>query len=88
MSANEAQYQIWKETVARPAIIARDGNKCSCCGRPAEAGEKLDLEHTLGKGSHPGLKRDLKNLTLMCRFPCHRNKTDGVECVHNFVYGY
>lgn len=83
MSAKEVQYQVWKETVARPALIARDGNFCSCCGRHAEGGEKLDIEHTLGKGSHPGLKQDINNLTLMCRFPCHRAKTDRVQCNHD-----
>lgn len=66
-SAKEQAYQVWKEEVARPYLIARDGNNCSCCKRPAFANEKLDIEHTLGKGSHPGMKKDLDNLTLMCR---------------------
>lgn len=81
-SEKEQSYQAWKEEVARPAVIARDGNKCSCCNRPARPKEKLDLDHELGKGSHPELKRDINNLQLLCRFPCHRNKTDGKECVH------
>lgn len=81
-SDKELEYQKWKEEVARPFLIARDGNLCSCCGRDAYPGEKLDIEHTLGKGSHPSQKRDLNNLTLMCRFPCHRNKTDGKKCDH------
>lgn len=81
-SAKEIAYQDWKETIARPALIARDGNQCSCCHRPAYDGEKLDIEHTKGKGSHPELKKDLNNLTLMCRIPCHKNKTDGKKCLH------
>lgn len=82
-SAKEQEYQIWKEEIARPILIERDGNKCSCCGRPARRGEKLDIEHTLTKGSRPDLKRDLDNMKLFCRFPCHRNKTDGKICLHN-----
>lgn len=81
MSDKEVQYQVWKETVARPALIARDGNKCTCCNRPAEAGEKLDIEHTITKGSRPELKQELSNLTLMDRF-CHHYKTIGQKCPH------
>lgn len=81
-SDKEISYQQWKETVARPAIIARDGNHCQCCSRPAYDGEKLDIEHEIGKGTRPDLKRDLRNLRLYCRFPCHRNKTDNKPCTH------
>jgi hypothetical protein len=81
-SDKEKEYQVWKETVARPYLIERDGNKCACCKRPAYSNEKLDIEHTKGKGSHPELKRELTNLRLYCRFPCHANKTNEVECSH------
>lgn len=81
-SAKELDYQEWKEQVARPAVISRDGNNCFCCGRPAMSDEKLDLEHTKGKGSRPDLKQDISNLRLFCRFPCHRNKTDNIPCNH------
>jgi hypothetical protein len=75
-------YQQWKEEIARPFLIKRDGNRCSCCLRPARTNEKLDIEHTKTKGSRPDLKRDLRNLSLMCRIPCHRNKTDDIACEH------
>jgi hypothetical protein len=81
-SDKEKDYQVWKETVARPYLIERDGNKCGCCERPAYPNEKLDIEHELGKGSHPELKRELSNLRLYCRFPCHRKKTDHIPCLH------
>lgn len=81
-SDKEKEYQNWKEGVARPYLILRDGNYCSCCKRPARAREKLDIEHTLTKGSRPDLKKDLNNLKLFCRIPCHRLKTDGKLCVH------
>jgi hypothetical protein len=81
-SDRELDYQAWKEAVARPYVVERDGNRCMCCGRPAYPREKLDLDHIKGKGSHADSKRDLQNLQLLCRFPCHRNKTDHVDCIH------
>ena len=81
-STKEVAYQSWKESECRPALIARDGNACSCCGRYARDGEKLDIEHTLTKGSRPDLKRNLNNMTLMCRIPCHFKKTNNIPCLH------
>ena len=89
VSDKQSKYHRWLEDFARPALIARDGNNCSCCGRAArqseEKLEKLDIEHTLNKGSHPSLKQDMNNLTLMCRYPCHYNKTNHIECNHSIV---
>lgn len=82
-SDKEKQYQVYKETVIRPAVIERDGNACWCCHRPAYDSEKLDLEHTKTKGSRPDLKRDITQIRLYCRFPCHNNKTDGKPCHGN-----
>ena len=79
-SDKEIAYQEWKETIARPYLIGKFGNRCSCCDL-FFGSVKLDIEHTLGKGSHPELKKDLNNMTLMCR-PCHNSKTDGLECIH------
>lgn len=73
--------QVWKETIARPYLIKRDGNFCKCCKRQAYEGEKLDIEHKLTKGSRPDLKAKLTNLRLYCR-DCHRNRTDHIECSH------
>lgn len=82
LSAKEIDYQEWKENVARPFLIERDGNKCNCCGRPAYDGEKLDIDHIKNKGSHPEHKRNLDLMQLLCRLPCHRNKTDNKSCPH------
>lgn len=85
-SDKEKEYQVWKETVARPALIGRDGNYCSCCGRPPysdiQHDEHFDIDHIKNKGSHVALKRDLANLQLLCRWPCHSLKTDGKSCLH------
>lgn len=80
-SAKEIDYQEWKESVARPYLIDKYGNVCSCCGKDFGF-VKLDIEHTLTKGSRPDLKRNLDNMTLMCRW-CHSRKTDGKGCLHD-----
>jgi hypothetical protein len=80
-SKKQIDYEEFKESELRPYLIKRDGNHCFCCARPARPNEKLDIEHTISKGSRPDLKRDPRNLTLMCR-DCHRNKTDHIPCHH------
>jgi hypothetical protein len=79
-SDKQLEYENWLEEVARPYLIAKYGNMCSCCRQYWSVRDKLDIEHTLTKGSRPDLKKDLDNLTLMCRYPCHYNKTNGIPC--------
>ena len=67
VSDKQAKYHNWLEDIARPYLIDRLGNKCSCCSRPAIDVEKLDIEHAITKGSRPDLKQNLDNLTLMFR---------------------
>jgi 5-methylcytosine-specific restriction endonuclease McrA len=76
----QAEYRAWLEKEARPFIIERDSNICACCGRPAYEYEKLDIDHIKGVGSHPELKRNVDNMQLLCRVPCHRRKTDHLPC--------
>lgn len=78
-SVKEQGYQAWLRETARPAVIARDGDVCNCCKR---VHYPHDLDHVLNKGSHPELKRDISNLQILGRFPCHRNKTDHIPCYH------
>lgn len=86
VSSKERDYKKWLEEIARPFLIEIDGNYCACCGRPARIKEKLDIDHIQNKGSRPDLKKDLNNLQLLCRFPCHRNKTDNKPCLHTADY--
>lgn len=79
-SDKEKEYQVWKEEVARPFVIERDGVFCQCPGGCNKLG--TDLEHEEGKGSHPERKRDLTNLRLFCRYPCHDFKTNEILCLH------
>jgi 5-methylcytosine-specific restriction endonuclease McrA len=72
-------YQDWKELIARPSVVERDGNKCQCVGGCWRIG--TDLDHIRNKGSRPDLKKDISNLQLLCRI-CHNNKTDLIICIH------
>lgn len=81
-SDKQIDFDKWKETVARPYLIKKYGNICQCCKRPAFINEKLDIDHIETIGGHVNKKRDLSNLQLLCRFPCHRNKTDNTMCLH------
>lgn len=67
----------WIREVGRPAVIARDGEACVCCGTPYD----LTIDHIKTKGSRPDLKRDIDNLQLLC-YPCHRLRTDHLPCTH------
>jgi len=80
-SNRQKEYLKWKEQIARPYLLERDGDRCNCC---MQWKEQYDIDHIKSVGSHPELKRDLDNMQLLCRFPCHRNKTDHIKCEHTF----
>lgn len=79
ISAKQRKHLIWIEEVARPYLIEKFGDICQCC---KEVHYPHDVDHILSKGSRPDLKEDLDNLQLLGRFPCHRLKTDHIECTH------
>jgi len=76
------EYERWKkfrDEVAKPYLDEKFGHFCRCCG----VGGSLDVDHINAVGSHPQLKYQLSNTQWLCRFPCHRNKTDKKECRHD-----
>jgi len=66
------RWQTFREEVAIPYLDATFGHKCVECG----TSDNLDVDHILGRGSHPSLKYDLLNLQYLCRTH-HSLKTDG-----------
>lgn len=64
------RYMEFRNDVAYPYLVERDGEQCSHCGR---ADVPLDVDHLHKRGSHPELKYDLNNLQLLCR-RCHDRK--------------
>lgn len=72
------RYKKFRDEVAIPYLDKNFGHKCRCCG----TAERLDVDHIHSRGSRPELKYQLSNLQWLCRSPCHRNKTDGIECLH------
>lgn len=80
ISIKQSEYHTWLKQVARPYLILKYGNVCNCCKKHFDT--KLDIDHIKGIGSNPSLKKDLNNLQFLCRFPCHRRKTDHISCIH------
>lgn len=68
------RYIEFRNEVAYPYLIERDGEQCSHCGR---ADVPLDIDHIHKRGSHPELKYDLNNLQLLCR-RCHHKKDNTI----------
>lgn len=79
VSSKQASYERWLIKEARLAVIERDGDICRCCFR---VHYPHDLDHIDGKGHNPSRKRDINNLQILGRFPCHNNKTDNKPCYH------
>ena len=71
------KYEKWRDTVARPYLIAKYGEVCAACGGARCGNRQLDVDHIKGRGSHPHLRMELSNVQLLGRDPCHREKTDG-----------
>ena len=65
-----AVYNDWRDNVAKPYLIAKDGYKCAVCGSSG----KLDIDHIQKRGSHPELKMSLDNVRFLCR-KCHIDLT-------------
>lgn len=62
------EYAIWRDEVAKPYLIAKDGYKCSICG----SGGKLDIDHIAKRrmGGAPSRTMNLNNIHWLCR-TCH-----------------
>jgi len=58
----------------RFAILKRDGYRCQICGRTAQDGIKLEVDHKLAR-SKGGIDKP-ENLWTLC-FDCNRGKRDG-----------
>lgn len=61
-------YNEWRDTVARPYLIEKYGNKCSLCNYVG----RLDVDHIQKRrmGGAPSRTMNLENVRLLCR-TCH-----------------
>lgn len=67
------EYEAFRDHIAIPYLDKRYGRVCSVKG--CSVTKKLDVDHIKGRGAHPALKFDVKNLRYLCR-PHHRLRTD------------
>lgn len=64
------KYNTWRDTVARPYVIKRDGRYCYDCMKRGKIKPPLghDLHHMNGRGEN---KYSLDDLRYLCR-KCHQ----------------
>lgn len=62
------EYREWRDEVAIPHLIAKDGRKCALCGSTG----KLEVDHIAKRrmGGAPSRTMNLENVRLLCR-TCH-----------------
>ena len=75
------EYEKWRDEVARPYLIEKYGEICVACQGARCGNQQLDVEHKKNRGSHHELKMVLSNVQLMGRYPCHYEKTNGINQV-------
>lgn len=73
------EYEVWRDTVARPYLDKTYGHVCANCGLGDYGMHILDVDHKLNRGSHPELKKVLTNVQWLGRYPCHSEKTDRIK---------
>lgn len=76
----QAAFEKWRDLIAKPYLKQTYGDKCACCKK---YNKYYDLDHIKNVGSNPRLKMDIDNVQLLCRFPCHFNKTNHIKCEHS-----
>lgn len=68
------EYETWRDTVAKPYLDKKYGHVCAI--KECWAIVALDVAHIQGRGSHPGLKTNVRNVRWLCRYH-HSLETDG-----------
>ena len=54
----------WRKV--RYKALVRDKGMCQCCGRTAQDGVQIHVDHVLPKSKYPLLSLDLSNLQTLC----------------------
>lgn len=60
------------DALMKRAVHLRDGHKCRACGKEKGTGRGYAIQaaHIYGKGAHPGLRYELRNVITLCQ-QCH-----------------
>jgi hypothetical protein len=60
------------DALLRRAVLLRDRNRCRACGKEKGEGRGYAIQaaHVYGKGAHPGLRYELRNVIALCQ-QCH-----------------
>lgn len=73
------KYEQWRDTVTKPYLDKTYGRQCAACGGARCGNKQLDVDHIVTRGGHADKKMDLSNVQYLGRFPCHYEKTNGVN---------
>ena len=66
----------WRKV--RYKALVRDKGKCQCCGRTAQDGVQMEVDHIKPKSKYPLESLILKNLQVLCH-DCNRSKSNTDE---------
>lgn len=60
----------------RMSVLAKQGNRCECCGATPKDGVKICVDHVKPRKFYPQLALDVKNLQVLCE-DCNFGKGNG-----------
>lgn len=60
----------------RMSVLAKQGNRCECCGATPKDGVKICVDHIKPRKFYPQLALDVKNLQVLCE-DCNFGKGNG-----------
>lgn len=72
------EYEVWRDSVAKPYLDTKFGHKCACGGCTAVEG--LEVDHIINRTNQN--RQLLSNVQYLCAYPCHYNKTNKIKCRH------
>ena len=75
----------WRKV--RYRALVRDKGRCQCCGRTAQDGVRMEVDHCLPKSKYPLLSLELSNLATLCA-DCNRSKSDTDETHWRDINGH
>ncbi len=68
--------QAWLDI--RYKALSQYGNRCACCGRGADNGATLHVDHIKPRSLYPELELELDNLQVLCDL-CNMGKSNKSE---------
>lgn len=79
MTAPVDHFLLSREWIAvRMIVLERDGGRCACCGRAANDGVRINVDHKKPRSRYPELALTASNLQVLCS-ECNQGKGNRFE---------